>query len=1806
MAETKIQPIPGVHNLATDVQAFAQPVKQAVEVLLGRAGDPLDAALTLRKFRQLKLGSGSSGSGGATGGGGGGTVVIPGGTYVPDLTPPPAPANLTVTSGFATIFLEWDDTPYTQGHGHAYTEVWRASEDMRGNAVLLGSSPGTIYVDAVGNSAGPFYYWVRFKTRDGVVGPFNATAGVEGSTSPSPAYLLTLLSGAITSSQLSTALTTQLDKIDGQQIAIEETSTIVDGLSGQYTVKIDNNGYVSGFGLASTPGIDGTPYSDFQIRADRFSIVAPGQTKVVPFTVLTTPTMINGVEVPAGTYIDAAYLRLLVVNNAQIGTAAIDDAKIANLSAAKLTAGDGTIGGRLKSTFYVPGLIGWQIHPDGTAEFNNVTVRGTVYATNGVFQGTLIGGGASDFPVGTGMWSGYTGGIYKWRVGKPGGAGAEWDGYKFTIYGKDGSPIFVAGDGNGDSPTQGVIQTNGAGVNAIYNTGKKLQSTDVGWTARSNSPNGLTGGFAYGFDDGSKSLSGEVSRKLMIGSSGINAYYTECNTLSQVIPVDGGGKVEASVYVGSDAGAASELDIVWLDANGNVISTEVVGSTATVMTPTQDNVKWIDVLAGDAKIAAQSAINAGHFGYRLSSGLPYNYILYYDSYVNNNGYCPVITSVGNTIRVAMGRSSDTPDTIDVYDLNCTFIGQTKKNSIESRLPAYATSWGSQWCIGVTSDGSLVTFKSLNYNSRPLTNGNPAQCEFKIGTLDILPMLPVDRRILLAVLATDGKSVFVITAPSSASSGSDSGDQWHVIEWDGVAKSASFKTQGTIAASDYWNEYALTGIYARSTSMACVESDLKHIWYANGNGGYAYCYEINNSGVMSKVGSFVNQGVSYTPEVANGGGVSYDGNNGGGTVSVWADGGLCVVITRMAMAVFSRSAGITTPFNRSIYAATQPRRGGMTVDMFDRIGKVTTAPNNAARAYLAVRALPTDAASTGIITPRNYFNDVTGTHKVSALGLASIVNDWNLGTNVMKFGGSFSTGGAFVTDDSGFDFGTGDFSIKITFKSNTNKPFYLLSSNRNSFDGFSISVNNGNFYLDKKTGSVSTTALTFVTGSVCTLDIKREAGMLTITSSLGGQYSAADTNDYKITGKLAIGGTYPGVGGNPVNYDFLDGYVTYIDVRKGNTQVFGFNSSSKKYVPPYQTYGSLSGFDATCRHLFYQYGYNGPQPIVNNKFVGTSGYSSGIYTKYNIDDFAFGSSDFTIRIKFNLNALPTGSNLQTLVDHSHQNTVWWKIAVGTDGMAFFKTSGWTLTCPTVISPGVDNVIEVSRTGATTSIKVNGESTTTVSDGLVYTKSATSSYPFWVGGEYVSNWLNGNISTLLIKKGATQVLSFGEIAYPAGAPTGTALDPSVPTAPALIKDGTGRHAATCVQSATAFSDGFTLDGDGDWVEVGNNMADYNFGQNDYKIKVVFAPAASKAGTLLSCTTAAGDGFDLWFDVNGELWYTYAANTFKVAPGQINLNSGIGVQHTLEIERVGGAINVTYDGVVKESNHTADNASASISVSAQKLYVGAKVINRDSSLDFYGKIYLVEITNIATKVLSLAGEDQSAAATTGSVVFTRAFMAKAGNDQTLLSTWSEGSPPSVVSPTNPITPDNIDSIIDPSTMDALVRITNENRSRRLALKVIGGAYIDDLSIGTAHIKDLSVDTIKIKDEAVTAPRFSESSSSIVLPALDGGALIPILTLPAVNANSAPVALFICVGQYDPWWEAVYPYTPVLCRDGVPIVSLDTPNANASHMAQMFFDQSPGASPVYSIQIPVWNANPLGATYSGYRSILALAVKK
>jgi hypothetical protein len=72
--------------------------------------------------------------------------------------------------------------------------------------------------------------------------------------------------------------------VAGHTSTLEIQGQSISGFGAQYTVKIDNNGYMAGYGLASTP-INGVPTSSFIVLADRFAVALPGQAAKYPFVI---------------------------------------------------------------------------------------------------------------------------------------------------------------------------------------------------------------------------------------------------------------------------------------------------------------------------------------------------------------------------------------------------------------------------------------------------------------------------------------------------------------------------------------------------------------------------------------------------------------------------------------------------------------------------------------------------------------------------------------------------------------------------------------------------------------------------------------------------------------------------------------------------------------------------------------------------------------------------------------------------------------------------------------------------------------------------------------------------------------------------------------------------------------------------------------------------------------------------------------------------------------------------------------------------------------------------------------------------------------------------------------------------------------------------------------------------------------------------------------------------------------------------------------------------------------------------------
>ena len=145
---------------------------------------------------------------------------------------------------------------------------------------------------------------------------------------------VTSVDGKVTS--LATRTSTVESTLGGHSASISNVSSSIDGINASHTVKINNNGYSSGFGLIST-GSYGETTSAFKVDADFFEVGKSG-TGIKPFIIVTSANqIIEGVTYPsAGTYINSAKIA-----NATIKLAHIDTASIGSLSA--ISANLGTI-----------------------------------------------------------------------------------------------------------------------------------------------------------------------------------------------------------------------------------------------------------------------------------------------------------------------------------------------------------------------------------------------------------------------------------------------------------------------------------------------------------------------------------------------------------------------------------------------------------------------------------------------------------------------------------------------------------------------------------------------------------------------------------------------------------------------------------------------------------------------------------------------------------------------------------------------------------------------------------------------------------------------------------------------------------------------------------------------------------------------------------------------------------------------------------------------------------------------------------------------------------------------------------------------------------------------------------------------------------------------------------------------------------------------------------------------------------------------------------------------------------------------
>lgn len=385
---------------------------------------------------------------------------------------PPAITNFSVDGAFQNIILSWDVPSY---YGHAYAEVWgsdifedsltQVEKDLYNNlenAGVVGITSGGVHTDYIGGGKGR-YYWVRSVNINGVAGPFNAVEGLYGFTAPDVDLLLDTLNGSITEGQLYSSLASSVGTIPN--------------LNDQYTIKLNTNGAISGFGLASEPSEAGGATTSFAVNADRFYIypdtdysqveepATPSEGQVwykegdgyylyeggewvsfvpeSPFIVQTTPVVVNGVSVPVGVYMRDAFIANGSISNAKIGELAVDTANIANAAITELKVEDGAItnlkiGDFIQSTATTQfGQPNWKIDKTGGIVARQIEIRDNednlLLSSGNEFGSTALSGALAPEVYMSEEFDYFT-------------SSGEFD-YYWTNYAGDGETIFANGQG---------------------------------------------------------------------------------------------------------------------------------------------------------------------------------------------------------------------------------------------------------------------------------------------------------------------------------------------------------------------------------------------------------------------------------------------------------------------------------------------------------------------------------------------------------------------------------------------------------------------------------------------------------------------------------------------------------------------------------------------------------------------------------------------------------------------------------------------------------------------------------------------------------------------------------------------------------------------------------------------------------------------------------------------------------------------------------------------------------------------------------------------------------------------------------------------------------------------------------------------------------------------------------------------------------------------------------------------------------------------------------------------------------------
>lgn len=261
-----------------------------------------------------------------------------------DYRTPNAPTGLTTNSTITTILLSW--TAAT-GADLDHYEVWRAAPTFEedgdevaptlSDAVLLGNATFTQFADSV-DPATAYYYWVRAVSTGGTYSPYTGPEGVRGATKQDPIQELLDVSGKIKASQLTQELLADIPNLAGVPTLTENFQTLENNVGSLYTLRVDANGKVAGFGL----GVEGET-SSFTINADQFNVVNPDDQGniITPFSVQNGKVFMDTAVIAEATLSSAMISDLAADKITAVAGVSSPFANLGEITAGKLTSADG-------------------------------------------------------------------------------------------------------------------------------------------------------------------------------------------------------------------------------------------------------------------------------------------------------------------------------------------------------------------------------------------------------------------------------------------------------------------------------------------------------------------------------------------------------------------------------------------------------------------------------------------------------------------------------------------------------------------------------------------------------------------------------------------------------------------------------------------------------------------------------------------------------------------------------------------------------------------------------------------------------------------------------------------------------------------------------------------------------------------------------------------------------------------------------------------------------------------------------------------------------------------------------------------------------------------------------------------------------------------------------------------------------------------------------------------------------------------------------------------------------------------------